>query len=151
MLSHHKCSLAIKRDLLKRPVSIKRDLQKRPISIKRDLYQSKETYINLLWVSSSAVTALLLIPRSFQGSKRKDKMPMVFTNISIRTENRESKSIYIHVSFDWGWFLWQVYFDWYGSLLWVSFWYINQTRRMYITFFTIVCRHLSFDWDWYLL
>ena len=39
-------------------------------------------------------TALSLIPRTFQGPKRKDNKNIVVTNISISMENRESKSVY---------------------------------------------------------
>jgi len=52
------------------------------------------TSIALLWITTSTGTALILTPRTFQGPKRKDKKLIVVTNISISTENRESKSVY---------------------------------------------------------
>ena len=47
------------------------------------------TRIDLLWISTSTGTALLLISKSFQGPKRKDKKLIVFLNISITLENCE--------------------------------------------------------------
>jgi len=53
------------------------------------------TRIALLWISTSTGTALLLIPRSFQGPKRKDKKLIVVKNIWISTENWTRKSKWV--------------------------------------------------------